>query len=430
MADLSPDERAELERLRRENAPHARTTRGLRWTGATALLLVAAVLGGLAVVAVYLRSEVLDTSTFVDTVAPLDNDPAVRSAIAHRVTDEIIVRSDVKGLATDLANRLEAAGAPQRLSDLVPPLVSGISSFLYDKINALLATSQFQTAFENTVRAAHQGLVTVLTGTQGAVLSSQGNTVTIDLGALAKMVKEKLVAEGFGIFGKVPDFTLNYTLIQSDKLPKVRTYTRLLDAAGTWLPWVALVALIGGVLLAPNRRRGIVLGFVLLGVVAAVLLIGIAAVRSYYVDNLPPTVQSPEAAATVLDAMLRFLIASLQTLLVVCVIFVVGGLLAGPSRVAVGIRRLVNRGLDGLTGLLSRTGSWFPATGRVLAGAYHLTQVVVVAIAVVAFILADRPGIAAAIWTTLAVLGVLAILELFVRGARRGPDRPAVARPA
>jgi hypothetical protein len=220
------------------------------------------------------------------------------------------------------------------------------------------------------------------------------------------------------IFGKVPDFTLNYTLIQSDKLPKIRTYTRLLDEAGTWLPWVALVVLIGGILLAPNRRRGIVLGFTLLGVVAAILLIGITAGRTYFVDNLPSTVQSPDAAAAVINAVIRFLVGSLQTLLVVCVIFVIGALLAGPSRVSVWIRTVVNRGLDALARLLTRTGGWFATTGRALLGGYHVIQVVVVALAVVVFILADRPGISEAIWATVAVLGVLAILELFVRAGR------------
>jgi hypothetical protein len=432
MADLDPDERAELERLRREvdrlregpsppeptvKSGHGGASRSLRWVGAAALLVVAALLGGLAVVAVYLRSQVLDTSTFVQTVAPLDNDPVVRNAVAHRMTDEIIKRSDLTGLATDLANRLEAVGAPKRLSDLVPPLVSGVSSFLYDKIDALLATEQFQTAFDTTVRLAHTGLVTVVTGGEGKVISSQANSVTIDLGALVGLAKQKLVEEGYGIFGKIPSFSLDYTLIQSDQLPKVRTYTRLLDQAGTWLPWVALVVLIGGVLLAPNRRRGIVLAFTLLGVVAVVLLVGISAARTYYVDNLPTSVQSPDAAAAVLNTMLRFLIGSLQTLVVVCVIFVVGALLAGPSVVAVGVRRLVNRGLDVLVRLLTRTGRWFAATGQALRGAYRVIQVLVVALAVVGFVLADRPGISAAIWTTVIVLAVLTVLELFVRGA-------------
>jgi hypothetical protein len=417
MTDLNPDERAELARLRREESAGTRTSRGLRWVGATVVLVLAALVGGVAVTAVYLRGQVLDTNTFVETVAPLDNDPVVREAVAHRVTDEIVKRSNVQSLATDLTHRLEQQGAPSRLSDLVPPLVSGISSFLYDKINQLLATPQFQTLLENTIRLGHQGLVTVLTGGSGQFLTSSGNTVTIDLGSVVDAVKQQLVAQGLSIFGKIPAFTLNYTLIDSDKLPKVRTYTRLLNEAGTWLPWVALVLLAGGILLAPNRRRGLVLGFSLLGLVAILLLVGIGAVRSYYVDNLPPQVQSPDAAAAVISAMLRFLIAALQTLLVVCVIFVIGGLLAGPSTVAVGIRRLTNRGLDALAGQLRRTGNWFAATGRALRPAHRVIQVGLVVLAVVAFVAAASPGIAAALWATVVVLAVLAVLELFVRGA-------------
>lgn len=77
---LSNHERAELERLRAQVAAyqHRRRTRLGRWLGATALLTLAAVLGGLAVVAGYLRAEVLDTESYVETVAPLAQDAAVR----------------------------------------------------------------------------------------------------------------------------------------------------------------------------------------------------------------------------------------------------------------------------------------------------------------------------------------------------------------
>jgi hypothetical protein len=102
MADLSPDERAELERLRQETAPHARTKRSLHRTGATVLLIVAALLGGIAVVSVRLRDQVLNTNTFAETVAPLDNDPAVRAATVNRVTDEITTGSDTPAVLEPL----------------------------------------------------------------------------------------------------------------------------------------------------------------------------------------------------------------------------------------------------------------------------------------------------------------------------------------
>jgi len=417
--ELTAEERAELERLRAK-AGGSWARRG-RWLGACALLLVAALLGTIAVVAVYLRSEVLDTNTYVQTVAPLSEDPVVQDALAHRLTDEIVARSDVAGLATQAAKRLEAQGLPPQLSDLVGPLVSGINSFIYGRIHGFLGTERFQTAWQNLNRTAHDGLVTVLTGEKSRFLTSQGNTVTVDVGELLTMAKQQLAAEGLTIVEKVPDVSIQYPLIQSDQLPKIRTYTRLLDVAGTWLPWVALALLIAGVLVAPNRRRGIIVGSTMLGVTVALLLGVLSFARTYYLDRLPPTVQSPAAVAAVYDALVRFLIASLQTLLVVTLILVVGALLAGPSRPAVAIRRLLNRGLNAGAQALTRAGGWVAATGRTIAGAYHPIQIGLVVLALAGFIVAQRPSIGAVLWVTAVVLLLLALLEVFVRAGSRRP---------
>jgi hypothetical protein len=428
-APLDPAERAELERLRQAVAvdrgpgPHG-VARGGRWAAAIGLLVVAAVLGGVAVVAVYLRAEVLNTDAYVQTVAPLGQDPVVRTAVAQRLTDELITRSDLTGLANQLAGKLESEGGPARLSDLVGPLVSGVSSFLNNEINKLMETQRFATAWDNINRAGHQGLVTVLTGGSGKYVSSQGDTVTLDLGALLSMVKQQLVSEGLTIFSKIPDVSIPYTLVQSDQLPKLRNLTRLLDAAGTWLPWLALLALLGGILIAPNRRRGIITGCLFTAAMAGLLLAVVTLGRSYYVDNLPPAVRSPDAAAAVISTLLRFLVSALQTLLVVMSIFVVGALLAGPSRPAVFLRRWLNRGLDGLAGLLRRAGGWVAAIARVLRPAHAAVQIGLVLLAVVGFVLAERPGIAAVLWTTFAVLVVLVVLEVFVRA---GPTTRARA---
>jgi hypothetical protein len=423
MTELTPDERAELRRLRREEAARGgrRGVRVSRWIGAVVVLMVAAVLGSLAVVATYLRSEVLDTNTYVETVAPLGSDPTVRTAVAARLADEIVVRSDVEGLANQLADRLVTEGAPARVTDLVGPLVGGLKSFLNTKLSELMATPRFEQAWQNINRVGHQGLVTALTGGQGQIVSSEGDTVTVDLGELLTLAKQQLVAEGFGVFGKIPDVSIPYTLVESDQLPKVRTYTKLLNSIGTWLPWVALALLVAGVLLAPNRRRAIVLGALLLAAMGAVVLGVITVARTYYVDNLPPEVRSPEAAEAVITTVLRYLVASLQTLIVAALILAVAALLAGPSAVAVGFRRLVNRGLDALAVLLRRAGTWVVRTGQAVAAAAQPLRIGIVVLAVVLLIAANRPGIPAVLWTTAAVLLVLVVLEVFVRA---GPRRP------
>lgn len=421
--ELDADERAELERLRAQVAAYergglaggGRWARRGRWVGACALLIVGAVLSGLAVVSVYLRAEVLDTETYVETVAPLAQDLAVRDAVANRLTDEIVTRTDIEGLATQLTDRLVEQGAPERVGELVGPAVSGLRSFLYNEIYKLLGTEQFQTIWEQINRAAHDGLDTVLTGEEGRFITSEGTTVTLDIGALLSAAKEELVARGVGFASRVPDVSISYTLVESEKLPTLRRYTRILDGVATWLPFVALAMLIAGVLVAPNRRRGIITGFVAVGIVAAGLLVALALGRAYYLDNLPPTVRSPDAAAVVIDTISRFLVASLQTLLVAAVVIIVVALLAGPSRPATAIRRLVNITLDAGARGLAHAGSWVASIGRALYGARWAIQVALVLAAIVGLILANRPGIPAVLWTALVVLVLLAVIELFVR---------------
>jgi hypothetical protein len=427
--ELTPDERRELERLRRESVSWSRPPRrtrwahGGRWVGAVAVLLVAAVLGSLAVVAVYLRSEVLDTDTYVETVAPLGSDPTVRTAVAARLTDELVARSDLEGLTNELAEKLVSEGAPARTTDLVGPLVGGISSFVNGKINELMATQRFEEAWQNINRVGHQGLVTALTGGQGKVVTSEGYTVTVDLGALLSMAKEELVKQGFTIVEKVPDVSIPYTLVESTELPKIRTYTRLLNTVGSWLPWVALVLFLGGVLIAPNHRRGLLLGALLTGALAALVLGGVTFARTYYVDNLPPEIKSPEAASVVITTVLRYLVAALQTLVVAMLVLVLGAILAGPSRAAVWFRTGLNRVLDLLARLLRRTGGWAVRTGRALAAAVRPLQILIGLGAAAVLVAANRPGIPAVLWTTGVVLLVFAVLEVFVRTERVGPPR-------
>ncbi len=415
--ELSADERAELARLRAHSGAHQWARAG-RWTAACVLLLIGALIGVLSVVAVYLKSEVLDTNSYVETVAPLAEDPAVRTAVAARLSQEVVARADVAGIAKELADRLVAQGAPQRVEDLVGPAVSGLTSFLNNEIYKLLGTPQFQQIWEQVNRMAHQGVVTVLTGGQGQFLNSSGDTVTVDLGALLSAVKQRLAAQGMTFVNKIPDVSLPYQLVKSDQLPKLRTYTRWLNMAGTWLPYIAIALLILGMLTAPNHRRGLLVGVVMLGLLTAIALGALSFARTYYLDNLPAGVQSPEAATVVVNTVLRYLFAALKTLLVVTAIALVALLLGGPSGPAVAIRRLVNRGLDALARLLSRAGSWVAAIGRALGAARVAIYVGLVVLAVLGLIVANRPSISAVLWTALVLLVVTAVIEVFVRAPK------------
>jgi hypothetical protein len=344
----------------------------------------------------------------------------VRRAVSARLADEIVTRTDLEGLTRQLADKLVGAGAPSAVTELVGPLVGGIESFLNTKINELMATQRFEDAWVNINRVGHEGLITALMGGQGKYVTSEGYTVTVDLGELLNLAKQELVKQGFTIVGKIPDVSIPYTLVESRELPKVRTYTKLLNTVGTWLPWVALGLFLLGVLAAPNHRRGILLGALLTAAMAALVLGVVTFARTYYVDNLPPELQSPEAASVVITTVLRYLMAALQTLLVSMLVLAVGAFLAGPSQLAFWFRKVVNLGLDALGTVLRRTGDWAVRTSRALAFVLRPLRVVIVLGAVVLLVAANRPGISTVLWSTVWVLLVLAVLEVFVR-----VDRPA-----
>src|SRR5689334_12050897 len=116
---LSTSERADLERLRGDvdqlrgeveqlhASTHGRAARFGRWSAATVMVVIAALIFGASVVAVYVRSQLLDTNRYVATVAPLARDPAVQDAITNRLTNEFMTKLDVQGLVQQLATGLE-----------------------------------------------------------------------------------------------------------------------------------------------------------------------------------------------------------------------------------------------------------------------------------------------------------------------------------
>ncbi|GFJ96092.1 hypothetical protein [Phytohabitans rumicis] len=130
-APLSGDERSELDRLRAEVATlraaghrPRRPGRGRRWgrtTAAVLLIVLGCALAPVSVVSVWANSMVEDTDRYVDTVAPLAEDPAIQQAVTDNITREIFKYIDVKGITTQA---LAALGERGTLPPTWPPSCS------------------------------------------------------------------------------------------------------------------------------------------------------------------------------------------------------------------------------------------------------------------------------------------------------------------
>ncbi|WKK11274.1 hypothetical protein QYN14_21605 [Rhodococcus ruber] len=446
-APLDTAERAELERLRAEVAalrarteaapeapppsppPVSRPPRhALRWTAVAILTVLVALLAITSVTARFVRSEILDTDRYVTTVAPLGSDPAVQTEIAGTVTDEIFARVDVEGLTSDALTALTdavpaTADAPRvdrAVEGLAPVIAGQARNFVYETVLSLVQTDQFEDLWIQANRAAHTGLVAVVTGEGGpsSVTVDDSGTVSISLGTVIDNVQARLLERGFTFAEKIPDIDKQFVLFQSPELVRAQRAVGALDTASDVLPWLTIAAAVAAVAVAPPGRRRRALAFVGAALVVGMLILAIAliVVRSLYLDDIPPDVLSPDAATAIVDTVLVPLRNALRAVAVLGLVIAVGAYLTGGSASAAAVRRGFGRGMDAL----QRARRTRPPN-QVEAGAYRARtalRLAVIGIAALMLMFWRYPTGLVVVWVVLGALLALLALEVLIRPAR------------
>jgi hypothetical protein len=456
---LGPDERRELEQLRTEVArlraereglgPAGHGTdgdgrdgdavpprrRGLgRAAGATVLVLLAVVLVPLSVVSVWARAEVTDTDRYVETVAPLADDPAVQNAIAANITDEVFRYIDVQGLTTQAFTALAERGSlppalATQLQALAVPLSNAVRGFAEDQVLNAVRSDVFADAWEEANRAAHQELVAALTGEGETSVRLENNAVKVDMAAFVGVVKQRLVSSGFQLAERIPAVDVEFTVFQSEDVGKVQTGFRLLNTLGFWLPFVCVLLAGAGIYLARDHRRAFIGAGI--GLALAMLVTGaaLALARRAYLDGIPATVLPPDAAAVLFDTLVRFLRDAIRAGFLVGLLAAIGGFLAGPSVTAVALRRVTDAVFAAAKGGLVALGlDLGPVTARVSPHARALKAAVLVAAFLIVLLQRYRTP-EFVVWVVVGTLAALAIVKFLAITPRPSRERPAGEAP-
>ncbi len=362
------------------------------------LIVVACLLTFLSVIAVWMRSLVLDTRAYVRAVGPLIEQPALREEIAQQVVDQLYGHVDVEKLLAD--------ALPPKSRVLAPTLARAVHDTAIQLADSALATPAVRTVWEQANRIAHEQVVQVLEG-KGRIVTTARGEVAIDLRPVVQQVRRALAASGIHLFDSVPTSALDrrFVLFRSVDLTRAQRATRVLDDLATGLPIATLAAFGGGIAFAADRRRALGRSALAVAATMVVLVVGLALGRSYYLAHVDMHV-SRAAAAVPFDGLLR----SLR--LWARVIFA-GGVLTWFGTWVAGSREVVARERE-VRLALARV---VRAHGRVLAG----VGVVLAAVVLVAW---NRPRPRA----VLAVLAVLVVWELVLRALAR--DAPAAPPPA
>ena len=432
-----PDAEEELTRLRNEVAelraqlasqpetpsaatpePADQTRRGWwRPVVVTVLVLVAGILAPASIVATWARDEVSNTDRYVQTVAPLADDPAVQSAIVDRVTSELFSRINVQAVTQDAINALEAQGLPPRVSQslgaLSAPVAGGVRSFITDQVTKLVQSNAFADAWVTANRAAHTQMVAVLSGEGSNQVSVQGGKVSINLAAVIDAVKNRLSAAGFGLAERVPTVNAQFTVFDSPDIAKAQSAFRLLNALARWLPVLTLLLLAAAVYVGRSRRKTLIV--CALVVAGSMVLLGAALniLRPIYLNALDPSVLPTDAGAAIYDQLVGFIRLNLRAVLVVALAVAITGWLTGPGGAP------ARRALSGAVGWL-RGGAEHAGlnTGPVGSFVYTWRTVLRSAIAVVAvlvYLLQDHPTGRSALTVLIFTVLALVIVEFLAR---------------
>jgi hypothetical protein len=424
-------ETAELERLRAETAElrskqAAAAPRRRRFSWRTVVSIVLIVLGcvlaPVSVLAVWAGNEVANTDRWVATVEPLIHDPAIQNVLTDRITDEITSRLNLTGTIDSATAQLDDRGLP-RLSTLLktfgPQLASAVTGFIHSTVHKIITSPAVARLWVQVNTVAHNAVVKVLSGEGNGTISTTNGQIVLNLGPFIDLVKQNLVNRGFSLASNIPTISPTVALFQADDLQKAQAGYRLVKALKVVLPILVLVLLAAGVFAARKRRRALVGAGLGLAASMLVLAIGLLIGRSIYLSSVPPTVLPADAAASAFDAMVHFIKLTLRVALAVGLVVAIGAYLTGPSTAAVKTRSALKSGAGWVRDFGERRGV---STGPVGTWTYaHRKGLRIgsVALAALIFVFWGQPTGLVVILLAGLLLVVLGLIELIGRPAKQ-----------
>lgn len=412
----------------REQPPPRPPRHRMRSALAAVLIVIGCVLAPLSAVATWAKSEVGDTDRYVATVAPLASDPDVQAAVATRVTNVVMEHIDLPALLEDVA----PADRP-RLDALIGriggALENAVRSFVQARTQDIVASDAFQRIWTDANRRIHAAVDKALTGSGGGAIELTDNAVKIDLAPVIEQVKQRLVNEGLTVAEKIPEIHTDFTVLQSEDVGRVKTGFRLLQLAGTWLPVVAVVLIAAGVLLSAHRRKALVAAALGVAVATALLGAGLTVFRLIYLDSLPKGVSQP-AATSVFDALVRFLRTTIRNIVMLGVVVALAAWLTGPGRYAGLVRQLWTSGIAATRATANRAGLRTGPVGPWVRRYRTWITWVLVAAAVLVYVLWSYPTAWVVVGLALALLLALAVVEFLAQDVDGTAPEPAAREPA
>ena len=298
---------------------------------AIALVALASLLAYLAILAIWVNRQALNTDNWTRASSEMLENPTVRTRVAEYMVEQLYANVDVQAAIRE--------ALPPRAQPLAGPIAGAVRNFVERAANEVLSRPRGQAAWEDANRTAHELLVRTLEG-GGPVVQTTGGAVVLDL---KQLLTELEARTGIGgrVVSKLPADAAQVTVLRSDQLELAQNAFTVLDA----LPIVSValsLALFGIALaVAPEWRRQAVRGYGF-GLVAA----GAAALATRslagdaIVDSLVRTEAGIPAAREIWTIVTELLDEAAIAAIFYGFVLIIGSWLGGATRPATAVRRV------------------------------------------------------------------------------------------
>jgi hypothetical protein len=394
----------------------AKTKRDRVWriVVASVLILIGVVLTPTTMAAAWAATELSNTDRFVQSLAPLSQDPAVRTYLGDEVIAAIEKRVDISGLTSDAFDGLASAGLPPRASTalqaLAPAAASGLKGLLGSSVHKVIDSPQFEKVWVKALTASHKQLDNILNDNQdSAIVVNDTGAVGIRLAPIIAKVKSQLESTDFPLATSIPAVNVTVEVGTVKNIAPLRAAYHLLLVLVGILPWVCIVCLVAGIAIAPHRALAAMWTGIALAVAVALTLAALA-IAIQAIGVAASTHGVPQAVThTLLGSLTTQISAAGVGVIVIGVVLALGGFFAGRSRPARNVRRATNGVLARFRSFLSAHHLWSPRLGGALHAARYAIWFAILLLALIA-LYASLPLTIHAVVLTLVVAGIVLII--------------------
>ena len=307
-------------------APLSRGRRIAVWV----LILVAALIGFVAALTVWVERQALETDAWVDTSSRLLEDDEIRGALSIYLVDQLYANVDV---AAELETSL-----PEQVKPLAGPIAGGLRELSVRAADNLLQRPAVQTLWEKANRRAHEALIRIVED-EALLVGTEDEDVVLDLRPFVEQLGDRIglgerIQERLG-----PDAGL-IVIMKADQLSTAQTAVRVIKALSIFIALVVLALFVVAVYIAKGHRRATLRT---IGVAMTIVGVLLLVVRRLAGDWIVGTLTDTEAARTPASHAWLIgtdLLAGLAwTIITYGLVVLVAAWLAGPTRPATWARR-------------------------------------------------------------------------------------------